>query len=209
MVRLRIQKLGKGYGNRQVLRDLSWEGGSSIVGISGPNGSGKSTLLQCMAGLLRPASGRIIWTLDGEEFAPAEKQGFAGLAAPYVELYEAMSVRENLLFFWQLDRNRSPSTRSRIPHLLNRFQVDDFADKLYGELSTGQRQRAKLAVATLHEPPVLLLDEPGANLDESGRLLIEELLQEYEQQGRMVILASNREEELRLCHDEIRLALQN
>lgn len=92
-----------------------------------------------------------------------------------------------------------------LPALLERFQAASLADKLYGDLSTGQRQRAKLAAACLSDPYILFLDEPGANLDEAGQQLIKDLVGEFRQRERMVVLASNQQHELELGDQILRL----
>lgn len=197
MAILKIENLVQRFGDNTVLRGLTVTTNHSIIGISGSNGSGKSTLLKCITGLLKPASGKIVWILKGNQFIPAQLNAQIGFAAPYVELYEGMSISENLEFLRNIKRNgrKQPD----FPELLNRFQIAGFSGKLYGELSTGQRQRVKLAAACVHNPPVLCLDEPGSNLDAGGRELIKKTILEFKHDDRMVVIASNQPDELELC----------
>lgn len=205
MITLKINNLKKRYNNVFVLENLTRKTSVSILGIAGPNGSGKSTLLKCMAGLVKPTAGTVTWNLNGDSYTPAEMNGMIGFAAPYVELYEGMSVSENLAFLMQLHRDKSGFTSTDPGQLLRRFQADSFAGKPYGELSTGQRQRVKLSSAFLHNPPVILLDEPGSNLDPKGKHLIRETIQNPGDDQKMVIVASNLMEELELCEEIIDL----
>lgn len=205
MARLKIENLVHRFGNHTVLNGITVTTNHSIIGISGSNGSGKSTLLKCISGLLKPGSGNITWVLNGKQFHPAQLNGQIGFTAPYVELYEGMSALENLEFLRDIRRNRASVNQSDLRELLNHFQAAGFSDKMYGDLSTGQRQRVKLAAACVHNPPVLCLDEPGSNLDREGRELIKETILAFEQDERMVMIASNQPDELELCHESIDL----
>lgn len=200
-----MQQVTKRFGGHTVLKDLSLKSDAAVLGIAGSNGSGKSTLLRCLAGLIK-AKGSIRWTIDGEVHKPDELTGRIGYAAPYVELYEGLTVTENLSFIRSLHREALPFSEADLSDLLERFQAAPLADKPYGDLSTGQRQRVKLAAACLWDPAILFLDEPGANLDDAGRLLIRELVEEFSRRERMVILASNQQEELELATEIVRLA---
>lgn len=199
MIHLQIERLSHHYGSQAVFTGLTVDSSTPLFGVSGSNGSGKSTLLRCLAGLLKPKEGTILWSIDGENLLPTENGGRIGFAAPYVELYEPMSVRENLHFLQRLRRSEQTEAPAPLGGLLERFQAETLADKPYGELSTGQRQRVKLAAAFLHDPPVICLDEPGSNLDGAGRELVRKILQQNSGNGRMIVIASNRADELELC----------
>ena len=203
MIHLTVSSLYKKYGAVTALSDLSFQATSDIIGISGHNGSGKSTLLKCLAGLLKPTRGEIHWKFDGVVNKKEDLRQHLGFSAPYINLYEEFTVTENLQFIIEL-RNRS-NTR-KIPEILEYFDCLSFKDSLFGSLSTGQQQRSRLAAATLHDPEVLLLDEPGSNLDQQGRNLVKKISELY--RGRpqgMLIIASNQKEELDLCNQIIDL----
>ena len=237
MVQLEMQDVTKRFGSHTVLKDLSLTSDAAVLGIAGANGSGKSTLLRCLSGLLK-ASGSIRWTIGGEMFNADELTGRIGYAAPYIELYDGLTVTENLTFIRSQQRtpattvsgsvnqdsenqdSENPGSENQgsenpdsaevnttgfLPALLERFQAGSLADKHYGDLSTGQRQRAKLAAACLPDPYILFLDEPGANFDEAGRQLIKDLVDEFRQRKRMVVLASNQQHELDLADRILRL----
>ncbi|MEX0994788.1 MAG: ABC transporter ATP-binding protein [Balneolaceae bacterium] len=203
MISLSVHNLGKNYGQNIVFRNLSFTLPSQVTGIAGNNGSGKSTLLRCLAGLLKPTGGRVTWYRDKNEIAFKKLNQTLGFAAPYVELYEGLSSRENLQFL--LDLKKDQQNPPDLHRHLQRFDAAELSNKKYGELSTGQRQRIKLAASCLHQPSILCLDEPGTNLDPRGKILVRETIEQFKQEGKMVLLASNLEEEIRLCDHVINL----
>ena len=202
MVHLQVKNLSKTYVSSPVLRDLSFEFDGGVIGIAGPNGSGKSTLMRCLAGLTLPSSGEIKWHIDGEDFTHKTVASKLGYAAPYVQLYEELSTRENLAFIRDL---RYSETCASIPELSSQFELEDFIDSLFGEISSGQQQRVKLAAANIHQPPVICLDEPGTNLDEAGHKIIQTMIRSCEQAGGLVLLASNQSRELDLCDHVVKV----
>lgn len=204
MANLKIHHLSKSYGSNRVLDNLTLTLSTPILGISGSNGSGKSTLLKCLAGLLKPKEGSVTWTLDSRSCSPGDLNGKIGYAAPYVELYEGLSVSENLQFLQDLKQNNL-NRPHRISDLLERFEVADLALKRYGELSTGQRQRIKLAAACIHDPPILCLDEPGSNLDVKGREMVHRIIREFTDKNRMIIIATNQPDELAIAEEILNL----
>ena len=170
---------------------------AGVLGIAGSNGSGKSTLLRCMAGLLRPDTGHISWKVDGREISGTVLKEHLGFSAPYVSLYKELTVRENLEFLARLRNIRLADETIR--RLLERVALDRAGDQLFGQLSTGQQQRAKLASSMFHNPSALLLDEPGSNLDKAGRELVEQISREFGGGDKLLVIASNNEQELALC----------
>ncbi len=197
MATLKVHALSKRYGSKLVIQKLSFEADSGIYGIAGPNGSGKTTLMRCLSGLMRPSSGSVEWIIDGKPADRFMMRSMIGLAGPWLQLYREMSCFENLSFVGQLHSLSDLDTR--IDHCLDRVGLATMKHHGYGELSSGQQQRLKIASAILHEPKVLLLDEPGTNLDQAGFDMVRTLLEESRQQGRLVILASNEAQELDLC----------
>lgn len=197
MATLKVHALSKRYGSKLVIQRLSFEADSGIYGISGPNGSGKTTLVRCLSGLMRPSSGSVEWIIDEKHADRFQMRRNIGLAGPWLQLYREMSCYENLEFVGQL--HNLDNLRYRIDQCLDRVGLADLKHQGYGELSSGQQQRLKIASAIIHEPKILLLDEPGTNLDQSGFSIIRELLWESRNLGRLVILASNESNELDLC----------
>lgn len=198
---LSARKLAKRYGDRVVFRDLDFDvAPSACVAVLGANGAGKSTLLRIVAGLMRPSLGAVTW---GETKATAAQlRRYCGLAAPDAPVYRELSVAENLDFFARAGGR--PTSAENLQAHLARFELAARQGDLAGDLSSGLRARLQLAVATLHEPPILLLDEPSANLDEAGRALLGDLLQEQRGRG-IVLLATNDSRDADRCEAQITL----
>ena len=186
----------RSYGARRVFGPLSLEvSPGRVLGIAGPNGSGKTTLLRTLAGLIRPSSGTV--RLDGED--PRDVPHRIGWVAPDLALYGELSAAENLTFFAEV-AGRSVSVAERLEDvgLANRSDPS-------GALSTGQRQRLKLAFALLADPPFLLLDEPTSNLDEAGRAIVMKVVAAQRRRGAAVI-ASNDARDLALADETISIS---
>lgn len=203
MTRIEAQHVSKSYGKHTVFTGLSFTADSSVVGIAGRNGAGKSTLLKCIAGLQKPTSGKIIWQSGNESnIKPDQLKKRLGYVAPYISLYEELTVTENLSFLFDL---RNESHRSRIDDVIQKTGAVPFKHSLFGSLSTGQQQRVRIAAGIVHQPDILFLDEPGSNLDQKGRAVVEGLVNEFRRQNQLLILASNQTYELDLCDSIIDL----
>jgi ABC-type multidrug transport system ATPase subunit len=196
MIDLNITSLAKFYGSKKVFSELNFWAESSVTGIAGRNGSGKSTLLKCISGLLKPTKGTISWTIDGHKISRKTVRKSIGFVAPYVQLYEELTVRENLLFILHL---RESGRDDGIDELLEELDAGSFSASHFGELSTGQQQRVKLAAALIHKPRILILDEPGSNLDEKGKRAVQTVIDRHRNNRFMILLASNQSAELDLC----------
>lgn len=203
MIQVEADGLSKSYGKNRVFSGLSFTASSSVIGVAGRNGAGKSTLLKCIACLQKPTSGSVTWKNGtGAEVSPDKIKKMLGYAAPYISLYEELTVIENLSFLFDV---RNEKNRGHISTVLKRTGAEPFRDSLFGSLSTGQQQRARLAAAIVHQPEILFLDEPGSNLDEKGRAVVEELVSEFRDKKKLLILASNQAYELSLCDSIIDL----
>lgn len=187
---LEAKALSKRFGARIVLKNLDFqiESGQCLA-IVGRNGAGKSTLLRLVAGLLQPSRGEVHW--NGS--AP---QPFCALAAPDAPLYRELTCLENLKFFAQ-----GAQTNTLEAHL-NGWDLGGRAHDLVGDLSSGLRARLQLAVAAWFERPILLLDEPSANLDEIGRELVERLILAQRAHG-ITLLATNDSRDFAWCDGRI------
>lgn len=179
---LEVKGLTRGFGRLKVLRDVSCEvRRGELLLVTGANGSGKSTLLRCLAGLMAPQKGTIRLEVDGRRLEIDERRRAVGFLSPELRLYDELTTLENLEFFCRL-RHQEPS---RGALLLERLGLP--ADRSAGALSSGMRQRLRWAFALLHQPPVLLLDEPLQNLDAAGRHQVTGLLDEYLDHGLAVV----------------------
>jgi heme exporter protein A len=165
---IRARGLGKRYGDKRVLAELDFEIESKgFMLVTGPNGSGKTTLLRLCAGLAIPTSGEL------EVRVPRETIGFAG-HEPLV--YRELTAIENLDLYGRL--YRVPERRERIGMLLERFGLWQARNERAGSFSRGMQQRLSLCRALLHEPELLVLDEPYSGLDDAGAELLDRELAE-------------------------------
>jgi heme ABC exporter ATP-binding subunit CcmA len=165
---LTARRLGKRYGEKRVLRgiDLALPRGGFLV-VTGPNGSGKTTLLRICAGLAQPTEGTI------ERAAERAQVGYLG-HEPLV--YRELTALENLELYGRL--YRLPERRERIGMLLERFGLWDVRHERVASFSRGMTQRLALCRVLLHEPDLLVLDEPYSSLDEAGAELLDVQLAE-------------------------------
>jgi heme exporter protein A len=177
--------LERRYGRRRVLTgvDLTVDSGDVVL-VTGPNGSGKTTLLRMLAGLVAPTRGVLEIAID------RSRVGFLG-HEPLV--YRELTALENLDLFGRL--YRVPERRERIGMLLERFGLWDARAARVSEYSRGMTQRLALCRALLHEPDLLLLDEPHASLDAAGSALLDEELSEPAG-GRALVVATHEPERL-------------
>lgn len=196
-IALELNQIEKRFGGRRVLKgiELSAQGGS-VVAITGPNGTGKSTLIKIVAGLMRPTKGEVRLSIEGTDCSHAAlRRKNVGYVAPDLALYPELSGRENLEFFVQV---HGVELRVPIKTALETVGLGDRGSDLVSVYSSGMRQRLRLALAMLFEPPLLLLDEPGLALDASGVAMLEGLITSRRQAGALVLLATNDAREVAL-----------
>ena len=192
---VRVRAVERRYGERRVLRDVSFElprGGALVV--TGPNGAGKTTLLRLLVGLAVPSRGTIEIPLD------RARLGFVG-HEPLV--YRELTAVENLDLFGRL--YRVPERRERIGMLLERFGLWDARGERVSTFSRGMTQRLALCRALLHEPELLVLDEPHSALDTQGAALLDEELEALA--GRSTLVVATHEPERLESLATARLAL--
>ena len=184
--------LTKTYGPLTALRDFSLEvSAGEIVALVGPNGAGKTTALTMLVGLLAPTSGEArIAGFDVRRQAVEARQVMAFLPdQPF--LYEALTVEEILGFVGGLYRLEASVLRRRAQELLELFGFADAIHRRIGELSFGMKSRLVLVASLLHEPRVLIMDEPFFGLDPQTLRLIKQLLQERARAGMAVVLSTH------------------
>ncbi len=195
MISLRAQNLGKWYGKRKVFEgiNLFLEEKSSLV-ITGKNGSGKTTLIKILCGLIRPSRGEVTITQDGKTLTPGDGRNHLGLVMPDLELYGELTAWENLHY---LGRMRGLVTsKEDLKEMITGVGLKGREDDLVSSFSSGMKQRLKYAFARLHQPEILLLDEPSTNLDEEGITVVEKIVSEQKEKG-ILILATNQKEDFK------------
>jgi ABC-2 type transport system ATP-binding protein len=186
---IRVRHLWHRFGNIDVLRDVSFEvGQGEIFGFIGPNGAGKTTTIRVMATLLEPLSGRV--EIDGINVAvdPARVRRIIGYMPDHAGVYERITVREFLEFFAAAYAVPDPSVVETVIELT---ELSKLQDRLVAELSKGMKQRLQIARILLHDPKVLVLDEPASDLDPRARIEVRDLLLELKELGKTIFLSSH------------------
>ncbi len=189
---IEVRALTKTFGLNPVLRglDLDVPRGEFLT-LLGPNGSGKTTLLRILGALARPTSGTVRiggWELPGEaEFVRAQ----LGVVSHLPLLYDTLTAEENLLFFARMYNVPREMRRDRVETVLRRVGLARRARDVVATYSRGMQQRLAIARAILHDPAVLLLDEPYTGLDQDAAALLDELLREVAIGGRTVIMTTH------------------
>jgi sodium transport system ATP-binding protein len=172
-----IEALGltKRYGPVEAAVEVSFNvQRGEVVGLLGPNGAGKTTVLRMLAGVLTPTAGEARIDGHGTEGEAFELKRRLGFLSGDTALYQRLTPREVLRYFGRLHQVPETTLGERIEVLVRRFRMGDFADRPCGKLSAGQKQRANIARAFLHDPPALVLDEPTTALDVvTGRFLLD------------------------------------
>lgn len=185
MLTLELDRLTMSYGPRALFHGLSASiGAGETLVVTGANGAGKSTLLKIIAGLARPEEGCVRFGDD----LPTDRRRGVGYAAPDTHLYGELTGDENLDFFRRL-RGLSPEAAAGLLKRVG-LSASRGSDRV-GEYSSGMRQRLKLAVSLLGDPPLLVWDEPTATLDARGTGLVEDILDAQRQRGGITVLATN------------------
>ena len=201
---LELTAVSHRFGRRVLFRDVNLivEGGTSLA-VTGANGSGKSTLLQIAAGLITPWRGSARLTVQNATVAEEDLPLRSALVAPYFNVYDGLTVRENLDFI----RKARGEARDdhRIEQIVEEVGLGRRIDDFVSTFSSGMKQRVKLAVALMARPDVLLLDEPSSNLDEAGREVIRNAMRDHMDGGGIVLLATNEAQEAGLCDVEFRV----
>jgi ABC-2 type transport system ATP-binding protein len=186
---LTFEHVTKRFGSVQALVDCSFSvARGSMVGFLGPNGAGKTTAMRTVFGLVEADAGDVLW--DGRPITLDERMRF-GYMPEERGLYPRMPVGEELAYFSLLHGMGERKARTAAAGWLDRLGLADRAGATIEELSHGNQQRAQLAVALLHEPDLLILDEPFAGLDPVAVHTLAELLREQAEQGAAVLFSSH------------------
>ncbi|MBE9917945.1 ABC transporter ATP-binding protein [Paenibacillus donghaensis] len=199
-----IQHLSKKYGNFNALKDINLyipEG--TVFGFVGPNGAGKSTTMSILATLMLPTSGMA--KVDGFDVTqyPKEVRKRIGYMPDFFGVYDQLKTTEYLHFYGASYNIPRPEREKLIPQLLELVNLSDKSDVYVDSLSRGMKQRLCLARCLIHDPKVLILDEPASGLDPRARIEMREILKELKQMGKTIIISSHILPELAEMVDEI------
>ena len=201
---IEFDALTKAYGGFVAVRGLSLRvAPGEVYALLGANGAGKTTALRCLATLLAPTEGTA--RIDGFDARthPLEVRRRLGFLAASMGLYARLSARELLRYFAQLQGVPDGEVEARVELAVQRFAIGDFADRLCGRLSTGQRQRVSIARAAVHDPPALVLDEPTLGLDVLSGQAIYDFVADARDRGRAVLFSTHHMSEVELLADRV------
>ncbi|MBN1633364.1 MAG: ABC transporter ATP-binding protein [Ignavibacteria bacterium] len=198
------KNIEKKFINRLIFRDINinLKIGSALA-VKGRNGSGKSTLLKILANLIKETSGEIYFKIDGKELQREKFYRHMGFVAPYLSLYDELTAYENINFFLKLKNNFS-NPEDIINPLLEKVNLYTRRNDAVKHYSSGMKQRLRFAFAVINQPSLLILDEPGTNLDEDGMRLVYGIMEEYKYKG-ILIIAANDKEDAALCNISINI----
>ena len=189
---IRVDGLRFSYVTGEILHGISFDvRRGEVTGLVGPNGAGKSTTLRILAGILQPASGRVVvdgCALPGQALELKKHIGYVPEAA---ELYETLTAQEFLELCGRLHEIEEASLQARIAALLGGFDLEDERNQPLGTYSKGMRQKALIAAALVHDPSLVILDEPLTGLDANAAALVKGLLASLAAQGKTVLYSSH------------------
>lgn len=202
---IRFENIEKRYGGLAALRRIRFEiAPGECVALAGRNGSGKTTLLRIAAGLVRPSSGELTFpsaagapagaASSASKTEPARAKVSAGFVAHATMVYDELTAEENLLLFARLQQ--TPNAADRVEKLLREVGLFDRRDSLVRTFSRGMRQRVAIARALLHEPSILLLDEPSTGLDPQGLAWLAATLRQLRDAGCTILMSLHGESEI-------------
>ena len=199
-----LTAVSRWFGNVVAVNDVTMTIGPGVTGLLGPNGAGKSTLIHMMAGFLPPSAGTV--ELDGDPvWRNEDVYRRIGLVPEREAMYDATSGWQFVLANARLHRLPDPEAAAR--RAIATVQMADAQERDIGTYSKGMKQRIKMATALVHDPPVLLLDEPFNGMDPRQRLQLMDLLREMGEQGRTVLFSSHILEEVEQIATDVQVVV--
>ncbi len=195
--------VAKCFGKVEVLREADLVVNAGTVSwVGGPNGVGKTTLLRIIAGVIYPDTGLVeIWNLHPVRDRRRYQRHIGYLSAASAGLYARLSVRRHLEYWATIAQVPRGDRRTAVASTLEAFGLEEFEKRRVDRLSMGQRQRVRLAMTFLHDPTVVLLDEPRNSLDGAGNALLDAAVERVRSAGGAVIWCSPSAEEERMAFD--------
>jgi sodium transport system ATP-binding protein len=197
---VKVDRLEKTLGTNKVLRGISLQADSGeIFGLLGPNGAGKTTTLRIICTLLSPDAGTVDVLGFDTRSAPEEVRRRIGVVTADIGVYPRLSARENITYFAELSGVLDGELSRRVNAVIDRLDMASFANQRAESLSSGQKQKVAIARAIVHDPDVLMFDEPTSNLDVLASREIREFMVESRERGKCVIFSTH------VLHDAERL----
>ncbi len=198
---LKVENVTKYYGDILAVDDLSFTiNDGEIFGLLGVNGAGKTTTFRMIMGLLQPTKGHI--TINGKEvdYNMAEKIGFL---TEERSLLTKLTVLEQVIYYGTLKGMKERDILSKLDYWLDRFGVSEYKTRKIKELSKGNQQKIQFITAIIHEPDLLVLDEPFTGLDPINVELFMSVIREFKEKGKMIIFSSHRMEHVELFCEKL------
>lgn len=198
---LSLQHIVKQYGTYRASDDVSFEiPKGKIFGLLGPNGAGKTTLIRMITRILYPDSGTILF--NGEPLSDKHTEN-TGYMPEERGLYKKMKVGDHLIYLGRLKGLTQAQAKDSVTHWLKRFEIENWYNKNIEELSKGMSQKVQFIATVLHNPDLLILDEPFSGLDPINSKLIEEEIYNLSAQGKTIIFSTHRMEQVEEICDQI------
>ena len=198
---IQCESLTKRFGEFIAVDHVSFEvGNGEVFGLLGPNGAGKTTTMRLLSTLLKPTSGTA--TVAGHDLLrePQKVRASIGVLPEDTGLYDRLTPREHLLYYGRLHRMPEDVLRKRGDELLDIMELKDRANTKVGDFSKGMKQKVALLRAFIHDPPVLLLDEPTAGLDVMSARSIQGFVERFRKKGKAIMISThNMTEAQKLC----------
>ena len=199
---LRLSNLKKYYAAQKAVDDISFEiQKGSIFGLLGPNGAGKTTLLRMITGIFYPDGGDII--LDGKPFNSIDDIQKIGYMPEERGLYKKMKIGEQALYLAQLKGLSKAEATEKIKYWFKKFEMETWWNKKVEDLSKGMSQKLQFVITVLHEPKLIILDEPFSGLDPLNANLIKEEIYNLAKKGATIIFSTHRMEQVEEICDHI------
>jgi ABC-2 type transport system ATP-binding protein len=199
---LTVQGLNVSYGNFQAVKDVSFDvRKGEIFGLLGPNGAGKTSTLSAIEGLLKPQSGTIIVDGHNAQKEPLHARASLGVQLQSTSFQAELYVIEVLQLYAGVYGLKL--SKNDLLAILRNINLEDQAQKRFGELSGGQQQRVSLVIATIHNPRLVLLDEPTTGLDPQSRRQLWERIEAVREKGHAILLTTHSMEEAESVCDRI------
>ena len=201
---IRVKDLQKSYGDLRAVDGISFEvPEGEMLGFLGPNGAGKTTTLSMISGLLKPDRGRVSIGEIDVWHSPKEAKRILGLVPQDLALYEELTARENLMFWGSLFHLPRPELKANIELWLDRVGLKGRGREAVSKFSGGMKRRLNLAIGLVHNPKVVLLDEPTVGIDPQARKNILDIIREIVKEGTTILFTTHHLEEAEALCDRI------
>lgn len=203
---IQIRNLSKAYGDKTVLKHLSLDiYPGQVIGYIGPNGAGKSTTVKILTGLIPDFQGEVLVSGISMADSPMEIKRMIGYVPENAELYEVLTPMEYLDFIGKLYGMQEGALQQRAQRLLTAFGLGSNADARMDTFSKGMKQKVLLISGIIHNPQIIVLDEPLSGLDANAVIMIKELIQRLSQEGKTIFYCSHMMDVVEKVSDRILL----